>query len=83
MDTPKKPSMFKRVFAGIFDFLTIFVGGGWIIATMTGNTTEGGFSLNGAPALVLFALVIAYFVIGRKYLGGTPWQYILGTRSKG
>ena len=71
--------MFKKIIAGILDAITSFGGFGYLIAKVTGNTTESGFSLNGAPAIILFALVIAYFVIGSK-LGGTIWQRILGTR---
>ena len=80
-DASKKASLFKRILAGILDFLTVFVAAGWAIAELTGNTTENGFQLNGIPALILFAIIIAYFVIGRKYLGGTLWQRLLGTRS--
>jgi len=50
------------------------------IATLTGDTTGAGFKLDGIPALILFALMIAYFVIGSRYLGGTLWQRILKTR---
>ena len=80
MSEPKKVSTFKIVLAAILDFFTIFLVGGYVIAKFTGNTTDGGFSLNGAPALILFAIIIAYFYIGSKYLGGTLWQRILGTK---
>ncbi|MCC8981149.1 hypothetical protein [Bradyrhizobium acaciae] len=36
--------------------------------------------LTGAPALLLFALIVAYFYLGWKVLGGTLWQHILGAR---
>ncbi len=71
--------MFKKIIAAILDFLTSFFGFGYLIAKFTGDTTQNGFELNGAPALLLFALVVAYFVIGNK-TGGTIWQRILGTR---
>ena len=80
MSEPKKASTLRRVAAGILDFFTIFAVGGYIIGKLTGNTTEAGFELNGFPALILFALIIAYFVICSKYLGGTLWQRILKTR---
>jgi hypothetical protein len=47
------------------------------VAYFTGGLTPDGFKLNGAPAFILFAIVIAYFVIGRKFAGGTLWQRIL------
>jgi hypothetical protein len=33
-----------------------------------------------APALVLFVLIVLYFYLGWKKLGGTLWQRILGAR---
>jgi len=70
----------KKVVAAILDFFTVFFAGGFVIARLTGGQTEGGFNLQGLPALVLFALIIAYFVIGSRYAGGTIWQRILKTR---
>ena len=67
----------RKVLAAILDFLTIFFVGGYVIGKFTGNLTDDGFKLEGLPALVLFAMVIVYFVVGRKYLGGTIWQRIL------
>lgn len=79
-NTPKRASFLRRASAGVLDFITIFAGGGYLIAELTGNTTQGGFQLDGAPALILFAVMIAYFVIGYKFTNGTIWQRILGTR---
>jgi len=79
MSTEKKGSTFRTIVAAILDFITIFGFGGYLVAKFTGNTTDGGFQLEGMPALVLFALIIAYFVLGR-YLGGTLWQRILRTK---
>ncbi len=67
----------RKVLAGIFDFLPVFFVGGYVIGKLTGNLTDDGFKLEGLPALLLFALIIVYFVVGRKYLGGTIWQRIL------
>lgn len=75
----KSVSHLRIVFAGILDFFTAFFVFGYLIAKFTGDTTEKGFQLNGAPALILFALVVAYFVIGNR-IGGTIWQRILGTK---
>lgn len=73
----EKVSTWKVVLAAILDFLLVFLGGGYVIAMMTGDTTEGGFQLNGVPALILFALVIAYFVV-MKRLGGTLFKRLFG-----
>ncbi len=80
MAEERKVSQLRIVAAAILDFLTIFFIGGFIIARLTGNTTESGFQLNGLPALVLFAVIIAYFVIDSRYAGGTMWQRILKIR---
>jgi len=69
----------RIVLAAILDFLTVFFVGGYVIALITGDTTEGGFSLNGLPAVVLFAVIILYFVLARR-VGGTLWQRILRAR---
>jgi hypothetical protein len=74
--------MWRKVLAAILDFLTIFFVGGWVIGWLTGATTpEGGFTLNGAPALILLALIAVYFVVFTKFLGGTLWQRVLRTRT--
>ena len=70
----------KRVIAWILDFFTVFFVVGMLIAKFTGETTEGGFSLNGGSAVVLFAIIIAYFVIGRRFAGGTLWDRIFRIR---
>ena len=78
MPEPTTPvATWRKVLAGILDFLTVFFVGGYVIGKLTGNTTDDGFKLEGLPALLLFALIVVYFVVGRKYLGGTIWQRIL------
>ena len=79
MAEQNKASHLRIVFAAILDFITIFAVGGYLIAKFTGDTTDAGFQLDGMPALLLFGLIVAYFVAG-KYLGGTLWQRILGTK---
>ncbi len=80
-DKPDKPiATWRKVLAAILDFITAFALFGYLVARVTGNTTESGFNLEGTPALVMFGLVIAYFIVGRRYLGGTIWQRILKAR---
>lgn len=79
MTEPSKDPTWRIILAFVLDFFTVFFVLGYIIARLTGNTTEGGFSLEGSPAMVLLALIIAYFYFGGKF-GGTIWQRILGTR---
>lgn len=70
----------RKVVAAILDFLTVFAAGGYLIGRLTGNLTDSGFQLEGAPALILFGVIIAYFVIFTRYLGGTLWQRLLRAR---
>lgn len=79
-ETNKGPATWRIVLAAILDFFTAFFVLGYAVATFTGGRTEGGFRLDGWPALLLFALIIAYFVVFNKFLGGTIWKWILGAR---
>jgi hypothetical protein len=80
VSSPKPVGTWRKVLAAIFDFFTILFVAGYGVAYFTGNTTEGGFQLNGGPAFLAFAIMIAYFVIFSKFLGGTLWQRIFGVR---
>lgn len=75
-----QPATWRIVLAAIFDFLTAFFVLGYIIASIFGGKTEDGFKLDGLPALLLFALIVAYFVLFNRYLGGTIWKRILRAR---
>jgi RDD family len=77
---PKPVSTWRKVFAAILDFFFVFGIGGYVIAKFTGNTTDEGFNLQGAPAFLLFAIVVLYFIVFRRYLGGTIFQRLLGAR---
>jgi hypothetical protein len=76
----KAVATWRKVVAAILDFFLIFFVGGYVIAKLTGNTTESGFNLQGAPALILFAVIIAYFIVFSKFLGGTIFQRVFGVR---
>ncbi len=78
-ETRQAPA-WKVVVAFLLDLITSFAVFGYLIAALTGGLTEGGFNLTGLPALVLFAMIIAYFVGLGRYGGGTLWQRVLGTR---
>lgn len=77
MTETTKVSSWRIILAFILDLIFSFSLIGYIIAKITGNTTETGFSLNGAPALLVFALVIFYFVLLCRYGGGTVFQRLL------
>jgi uncharacterized RDD family membrane protein YckC len=68
-----------RAVATIVDLVVLFIIG-YVIALATGQTTPGGFSLEGMPALLWFALSIAYYVMLEAQLGGTLGKLLLGLR---
>lgn len=68
----------KKVLAFIVDFAATFFVFGYIISYVTGDTTSDGFSLQGIPALILFVIIIAYFVLMNKYAGGTLGKRLFG-----
>ena len=72
----QRASVTKRVIASILDFFTVFILGGMAIGWATGNIKDGGFDLSGIPAVILFALIVVYFYVGRRHLGGTVWDRI-------
>ncbi len=77
----QKPiSRWRIILAAILDFFTAFFVFGYLVGSFTGETTDGGFQLNGMSALVAFALIVAYFWLGGKHFGGTIWQRILKAR---
>lgn len=71
------PSTWRIVLAAILDFLTAFFVLGYLIASTFGGRTEEGFNLQGGTALLMMALIVAYFVVFNKFLGGTIWKRIL------
>lgn len=77
MPSPEMSTAMK-ILAAVLDFITIFFAGGFVIARLWGQSTESGFKLSGVPALVLFIVIIAYFLLMPKIAGSTLWQWILG-----
>jgi len=78
--TTKPVATWRKVVAFILDLVFAFVIFGYVIAKFTGGTTENGFDLQGGPAFLLFGLVILYFIVFRRFLGGTLFQRLLSAR---
>ncbi|RDV00626.1 hypothetical protein [Trinickia dinghuensis] len=76
MAGPRKARKLRVFFASIFDFVTIFWIAGYVISGLMGGRTDGGFSLKGTSALILFAVVIVYFVVCHKFFRGAIWRHI-------
>jgi hypothetical protein len=77
-ESRKPAGTWRKVIAAILDFIFVFAIGGYIIGYFSGGLTESGFKLTGGPAFLLFAVIILYFIIFRRYLGGTVFQRLLG-----
>jgi hypothetical protein len=75
-----KASFWRRGLAGFLDFLTVFFVGGYVIGSLTGETTQDGFKLTGIAALALFVVIVLYFYLGWRVVGGTIWQRVFGAR---
>ena len=78
----KPVALWRKLLAAVLDFFFIFYVAGYAVGSVTGDASSGGFELKGFPALILFALVAAYFVVFTRFLGGTLWQRALGVRGR-
>ena len=65
-----------RVAAAVLDFFTVFLAAGFGIAALTDDINDNGFSLSGWPALALLVILVVYFWISRRYLGGSIWDRV-------
>ena len=74
------PPTWKIVLAAILDFLTIFLVGGYIIGWASGEVSKEGFNLSGLSAIALLAVIVAYFVLGKRIFGGTLWKRVFGIK---
>lgn len=77
-DTPQDVASWRIILAFFLDLLTAFFVFGYLVSRVFGGATDTGFQLDGWRALILLALIIAYFVIFGRYLGGRLWQRMLG-----
>lgn len=76
MSETSNPPTWKIVLAFVLDLITSFFVLGFVVAWLTGDLTEGGFQLNGLPALILFALIIAYFWLNSRFRWRLWWRLL-------
>lgn len=76
----KPVAVWRKVLAAMLDFFFVLYIAGYVVSYLTGNLTNDGFKLEGAPAMVVFALIAIYFVVFTRFLGGTLWQRVLGVK---
>ncbi len=72
----------KRAAATIVDTIICFFGIGYAVALATGGVNEEGFGfeVTGLPALLVFFLWFAYYVVMEATVGATVGKLILGLR---
>lgn len=68
-----------RAVAVIIDTVILMIVG-WVIALFFGGATSGGFALSGGPALLLFLIAIAYYIVLEAQQGATVGKMLLGLR---
>lgn len=73
-------AIWRKVLAAVLDFFFVLYIAGYAVGYLTGNLTNDGFKLEGAPVIAVFALLAIYFVVFTRFLGGTIWQRLLGAR---
>jgi len=77
-------SVGRRLVAAFVDGLILFFGLGFAVAALTGRASSGPngmeFHLEGALALVLFALWFLYYVALEATLGATLGKLLVGVR---
>ena len=84
---PQQP-MWKRSVAGILDFVLALVGFGYVVSKIFGVKSEvpdvhgelvTSYDLGNGPALLVIALVAAYFILLGQ-TGGTVFQRLFSMR---
>lgn len=60
----------RRAVAIIIDSILLGIVG-YLIASVTGGTTEQGFNLQGAPAFLWLLVALAYYIVMEKTSGAT------------
>jgi uncharacterized RDD family membrane protein YckC len=74
----------RRLVAAFVDGAIAFLGFGFAVAALTGNSSAGPdgleFHLEGAPALAVFALALGYYVALEAMFGATIGKYLVGVR---
>jgi len=60
----------RRAVAIIIDSILLFIVG-YLVASLTGQTTEEGFNMTGAPFFLWIIISIGYYVVMEKLRGAT------------
>jgi len=68
-----------RFAATLVDGIVLFIVG-YFMAIVTGETTQGGFNLQGASAFVWFLIGIGYYIVMEAMLGATVGKMACGLK---
>lgn len=68
-----------RFAATLVDGIVLFIVG-YLMAIVTGETTQGGFNLQGASAFVWFLIGIGYYIVMEAMLGATVGKMACGLK---
>jgi uncharacterized RDD family membrane protein YckC len=68
-----------RFVAVLIDSIIFFILG-YLIAALTGGTTAGGFTLEGAPFFIFTLICFLYYILMEAFMGGTPGKLVIGLR---
>ena len=68
-----------RCIDGMLDIIVLFVIG-YVIAFLTGQTTQSGFDLQGMPAFLWWLTGLVYYVAFEVKMGATPGKMLLGLK---
>lgn len=66
-----RPAFWRRGLAGLFDFLTVFFVGGYLVGSLTGRRRKTGLICAAWRRSRCLAPIVPYFYLGWKVLGGT------------
>ena len=69
----------RRAVAVIIDSIILFVLA-YVVAAMTGSTSEEGFNLTGVAFFITLAISIGYFVVLEAVMGATLGKKVLGLK---
>jgi hypothetical protein len=73
----KRVALWRKALAAALDVFFAFHVAGYVVGLVAGDLQDGAYELDGVPALILFALVAAYFLISTFVFGGTIWQRLI------
>ena len=68
-----------RAVATLIDLVLLAVVG-YVLAALTGQTTDDGFMLRGPPAFAFFLIAIAYYTVMERQFGATVGKVLTGLR---